>query len=261
VHAVKQREGLVWRALPWLSLYAKFSENFGATPGLYVGADGPTAIFLPQQSAQEWEVGFKVGLADDRIGGTLSFFDLTKQNIASALLEPALDPSGLLFLTGTARNRGLELDVHGEVLPGLQLLASYAHIDSRISNFRNGSVGNGTETIGGNGDRLFGVPRNGGSVWASYRFQDALLRGLKLGAGVIGRGAREGDNANDYALPGFLKWNTFASYGWRLGGTQLSAQVNIDNVFNRSYFESVSGTRTVMPGYPRRWLASLRVEF
>src|SRR5262249_38316987 len=163
----KQREGLVWRALPWLSLYAKFSENFGATPGLYVGADGPTAIFLPQQSAQEWEVGFKVGLADDRIAGTLSFFNLTKQKIAPALLEPALDPSGLLYLTGTARNRGFELDVHGEVLPGLQLLASYAYIDSRISNYKYTSTGNGTETIGGSGDRLFGVPRNGGSAWAS----------------------------------------------------------------------------------------------
>lgn len=261
VHAIKQREGLVWRALPWLSLYAKFSENFGATPGLYVGADGPSAIFLPQQSAQEWETGLKVGLEDDRIAGTLAFFDLTKQNIASALLEPALDPSGLLFLTGTARNRGIELDVHGEVLPGLQVLASYAHIDSRIDNFGGGIVGNGTETIGTDGGRLFGVPRNGGSVWVSYRLSDARLRGLKLGVGVIGRGAREGDNANDYVLPGFVKWNAFASYGWRLGGTQLSAQLNIDNVFNKSYFESVSGTRTVMPGYPRRWLASLRVEF
>jgi iron complex outermembrane recepter protein len=87
------------------------------------------------------------------------------------------------------------------------------------------------------------------------------LRGLKLGVGVIARGAREGDNANDYVLPGFMKWNTFASYGWRLQGIQLSAQLNVDNVLNRSYFESVSGTRTVMPGYPRRWLASLRVEF
>jgi iron complex outermembrane receptor protein len=260
-HAVKQREGIVWRASPWLSLYAKYSENFGATPGLYVGSDGPTAIFLPQQSAQEWETGFKVGLADDRIAGTVALFNLTKENIASALLEPALDPSGLLFLTGTARNRGLEVDIHGEVLPGLQLMASYAYIDSRISNYGGTNVGNGTETIGNTGDRLFGVPHNGGSLWASYRFSSGLLHGLKLGVGGIARGGRDGDNANDYALPGFVKWNTFASYGWRLGGTQLSTQLNIDNVFNKSYFESVSGTRTVMPGYPRRWLASLRMEF
>ena len=44
-------------------------------------------------------------------------------------------------------------------------------------------------------------------------------------------------------------------------GLEVSAQLNVDNLFNRSYVESLSGTRTVMPGYPRRWLASLRVEF
>jgi iron complex outermembrane recepter protein len=260
VHALKQREGVVWRALPWLSLYAKYSENFGATPGLYVGADGSTGIFLPQQSANEWESGLKVGLADDRIAGTLAFFSLTKQNIASPLLEPALDPSGFLFLTGTARNRGVEVDVHGEVLSGLQILASYAYIDSRISNLGFSTVGNGTELMGTTGNRLFGVPRNGGSVWMSYRFSGGL-RGLKAGIGGIARGAREGDNANDYVLPGFVKWNTFAAYAWRTRGLQLSAQLNIDNVFNKSYLESLSGTRTVMPEPPRRFLASLRVEF
>jgi len=260
VYALKQREGFVWRARPWLSLYAKYTENFGATPGLYVGADGQTALFLPQQSAQEWESGLKVSLAQDRINATLAFFNLTKKNIASTLLEPALDPNGFLFLTGTARNRGLELDLHGEVLPGLEVLASYAYIDSRIANEGSTSTGDGNELIGATGNRLFGVPRNGGSIWAAYRFSGPL-RGLKAGAGGIARGAREGDNANDYALPGFVKWNAFASYSWLMEGLEVSAQLNVDNLFNRSYVESLSGTRTVMPGYPRRWLASLRVEF
>ena len=260
VHALKQREGFVWRARPWLSLYAKYAENFGATPGLYVGADGQNALFLPQQSAQEWEAGLKFSLAQDRVAATVAFFNLTKENIASTLLEPALDPSGFLFLTGSARNRGLEFDLQGEVSPGLEVLASYAYIDSRISNGVSGSTGDGEELVGTTGNRLFGVPRNGGSIWASYRFSGAL-RGLKAGAGGIVRGAREGDNANDYALPGFTKWNAFASYSFLMGGLQMSAQLNVDNLFNKSYFESLSGTRTVMPGYPRRWLASLRVEF
>jgi iron complex outermembrane recepter protein len=260
VHALKQREGFVWRAQPWLSLYAKYAENFGATPGLYVGADSSTAIFLPQQSAQEWEAGVKLGLYDDRVSGTLACFNLTKKNIASTLLEPALDPSEFLYLTGTARNRGLELDMHGELLPGLQLLASYAYIDSRINN-ESTITGPLAELVGITGNRLFGVPRNGGSLWASYRFSGRSLRGLKLGAGAIARGAREGDNANDYSLPGFVKWNAFASYDWRMEGLQTSVQVNIDNIFNKTYFESLSGTHTVLPGYPRRWLLSLRVEF
>lgn len=260
--ALKQREGIVWRAKPWLSLYAIYAENFGVTPGLYVGADSLNALSLPQQSAEELEAGVKLGLADGRINATLAIFSLTKQNVASTLLEPALDASGLLFLTGTVRNRGVELDIHGEVLSGVQLLGSYAYIDSRIYNSPvTPGAPAATELIGATGNRLFGVPRNGGSLWASYRVPGGPLRGLKLGAGGIARGTREGDNANNYELPGFVKGNVFASYDWRVGGMQVSTQLNVDNVFNKSYYESLSGTRTVMPGYPRRWLASLRLEF
>lgn len=261
VHAFKQRQGVLWRATPWLSLYAKYAENFGTSPGLYVGADTQSALFSPQQSAAEWETGVKVGLNDERITATLALFRLTKTNIASTLLEPSLDPQGLLYLTGTARNQGVELDMHGEVLPGLDLLASYAYIDSRIRNDGINVAAAGAELVGVSGNRLFGIPRNGGSLWASYRFSGPGLRGLRVGAGAIARGAREGDNLNDYTLPGFVRSNAFASYDWRMSGLGMSAQLNVDNLFNKTYFESLSGTRTVMPGTPRHWLASLRVEF
>jgi iron complex outermembrane recepter protein len=121
--------------------------------------------------------------------------------------------------------------------------------------------GNLIPTPGNTGNRLYGVPRHGGSLWLTYRDSLGESRGLMLGAGVVARTARAGDNANDYQLPGFARWKVVAAYGWRFGGTQLALQLNVDNVFNVRHFESVSGTSAVMPGYPRRWLASLRAEF
>jgi iron complex outermembrane recepter protein len=115
--------------------------------------------------------------------------------------------------------------------------------------------------VGNSGNRLFGVPRNGGSLWVTYRFAGGGPNGLKTGLGAIVRSAREGDNLNDYTLPGFVKWNAFASYGWEMRALRLRAQLNVDNLFDKTYFESLSGTHTVLPGYPRRWLASFRVEF
>jgi iron complex outermembrane recepter protein len=263
VHAVKQREGLVWHPLPWWSLYAKYTENFGATPGLYVPTSGASTILIPAQSATEWEAGVKLETADGRAAATLAVFDLTKKNISSPPLEPALDPQGLLYLTGTARNLGLEIDFHGEILPGLQALANYTYIASRIidGTGNNPISTNGGEFVGNTGDRLFGVARNGGSAWGAYRFAGGVLNGLKFGAGVIVRGGREGDNLNDYGLPGFTRWNTFVSYNWHVKGMVMSAEANIDNLFNARYFESLSGTHTVVPASPRRWMASLRVDF
>ena len=262
IQMVKHREGIVWHPIPALSFYTLHTENFGAAPGLYVGADGYSGLDLPPQSATEWEVGMKFEPTGIRFSATVAAFDLMKENVSSTTLEPALDPSGALFFTGTVHNKGFELDLQGEILPNLQYRANYAYIDSRIDfDYSVSTPFAGSELMGSTGDRFFGVPRNGGSAWLSYRFTDRIAHGLKLGAGVIARGAREGDNTNDYQLPGFTRWNTFAAYEWPIGKTQVSLQLNVDNVFNTHYFESINGTHTVMPGYPRRWTGSFRVQF
>ena len=263
VQAITKRTGFVWHPTTSLSVYAKYTQNFGAVPGLYVAANGNAGLSTAGQSAVEFETGVKLEFAQGRLATTLAAFDLKKGNVSSSLLEPALDPSGDLYLTGSARNTGLELDVHGEIAPGLSILANYAYIESSINDFTPvpGVNDSGlSEQIGYTGNRLFGVPRNGGSLWGSYQFNGPWVHGLKLGVGVIARGAREGDNVNDYQLPGFAKWNALVAYTWRMWGTQMSAQVNADNIFNTRYFESVSGTRTVMPGDPRRWLAFIKVD-
>jgi iron complex outermembrane receptor protein len=264
VRATKQREGILWRPARWLSLYANYSENFGATPGLYASATGDVGLYLPVQSAYEWEAGVKVESPYGRASAAAAWFDLTKTNISSPLLEPALNESGALFLGGTARNRGLEVDLRGEIVPNLQLSASYAYIDSRIANVSspNSIVRiNGYELEGLTGNRLFGAALNGGSVWGTYRVANGLFGGLKVGVGAIIRGVRAGDNINDYQLPGFAKVNVMAAYSWSAAGTRMSVQLNVDNLFDKRYFESISGTHTVMPGSPRSWIGSLRVEF
>jgi iron complex outermembrane receptor protein len=267
IQMVKHREGLVWHPVPAWSFYALHTENFGAAPGLYVGANGYSGDDIPPQSATEWEAGLKFELSDGRFAATVAAFDLMKENVSSTILEPALDATwGASFFTGTVRNKGLEVDLHGEILPQLQCLANFAYIDSRISFGDAAGVSVSTpsgssEVIGRTGNRFFGVPRNGGSAWCSYQFSSGLARGFKSGAGVIARGARAGDNANDYVLPGFARWNAFAAYEWPAWNTRLSVQLNVDNIFNTRGFESINGTHTVMPAYPRRWTASLRAQF
>src|SRR5207248_3032359 len=59
LRGLKQREGILWHLATPLSLYANYTENFGAAPGLYVSAAGENGLFAPQQSAHEWEAGLK----------------------------------------------------------------------------------------------------------------------------------------------------------------------------------------------------------
>jgi iron complex outermembrane receptor protein len=237
-------------------------ENFGIATGLYGNGARGTGSLLPPQSAREWEVGLKAELFDGRAAGSVSWYNLTEVNLAQPASSPLLNAQGFRTVTGTARSRGLELDVHGEILPNLQFMASYAYIDSRIVSdlaARASYDGDPGPPPGAAGNRLYGVPHHGGSLWLTYR-PPASLDGLKLGIGVVARAERWGDNANDYKLPAFAKWRGLAAYGWRAAGTQFNLQLNVDNMFNARYFESVSGNYSVMPGCPRRWLLSLRAE-
>jgi iron complex outermembrane receptor protein len=168
-------------------------------------------------------------------------------------------PEGLRTVTGTERSRGVELDVRG-VLGPVELRASYAFLDTRIladSGTAEDSDGNIITTPGNTGNRLFGAPRHGGGAWVTYR-PTGFLQGLKLGVGAVARTWREGDNENDYRLPGFVRWSVLGGYEWPWAGGKLALQLNVNNVSNSRYFESISGTHTVMPGAPRRWLATVR---
>jgi iron complex outermembrane receptor protein len=198
------------------------------------------------------------------MSATLAWFNLVKKNVATPIVSPALDNSSVGFLMSAARNQGLEADFRGTLAPGLQVLASYAFTQSRIDNY----VGQwipappkNAELVGGYDDRLFGVPEHGGSVWASYHIDGGALRGLKVGLGAVARGSRAGDNINDYQLPAFVKVESLAAYGWRAWDTNLEVQFNVDNLLDKRYFESLSGTRTVMPGMPRRFIGTVRATF
>jgi iron complex outermembrane receptor protein len=77
---------------------------------------------------------------------------------------------------------------------------------------------------------------------------------------MVARSQREGDNANDYLLPGFTRLKALAAYRWLAFGARLNLQLNVDNLLNAHYFESVGETYSVMPGSPRRWLLSIGAD-
>jgi iron complex outermembrane recepter protein len=258
-HAFKRHAGIVWRATGPLSLYANYAENFGISTGIYGNGTGGTGTLVPPETAREWEVGTKGALFDSRVSASAAWFDLTEFNISLPGFVGVHNAEGFRTVTGAERTRGVELDVRGAVSANLELAASYAYLDTRIlddSGIATGAGGNMVMTPGNTGHRLFGVPRNGGSAWVTYRSWGSW-QGLKVGVGMVARSWRDGDNQNDYALPGFLKCSVLAGYEWPWGDGRLAVQLNLDNAFNTRYFESIGGTHSAMPGAPRRWLATI----
>ena len=252
--ALTPRVGLLWRPFQELSLYGSYTENFSGTNGL--AREGGT---LPPKVGQQWEVGIKTELGGGRFSGTLAYYDLTKQNFEVP------DPVNTNFslAIGELQIRGIETQITGEVLPGWNIIGAYAYTPfAKIVKGQDGLISE--ETIDEDtiitGNSFDNVPRHNGSLWTTYSFDEGVLRGLKLGAGLIGVSDRFADMANTAKAPGYVIANLSAGYQYKFGSSNLKFQVNVDNLFDKKYFASSSGLRFI-PGAPRSVLGSIQVEF
>ncbi|MGX2041477.1 TonB-dependent siderophore receptor [Methylocaldum sp. MU1018] len=237
------RVGVLYQPWPWLSLYGNYIESFGSNNG---GRSVSGKPFDPQ-TAEQYEVGIKTEFFGGRLNSTLAFYDLTKQN---SLTPDSANP-GFSVAIGEARSRGAELDVAGRVTENWSLIGSYAYTDTEITKDNSGNKGN----------RFAAVPRNSGSFWAKYEFDRGYLRGLSLGTGVYIRGRREGDNANTFQLPGYVRWDASVGYSFEQFGSRITTQLNVYNLLDKTYYDHSSFRANIRPGEPLTFLGSLRVEY
>jgi iron complex outermembrane receptor protein len=246
--AVTPRVGVLWQAKNWLSLYGNYVENFGVSNQSATTANGKP---LPPESAQQWEIGGKTEFFDGRLSATLAYFDLTKQNVVTP------DPDNRIFskAVGEIRSRGPEIDIRGQIMPGWNLIATYTNLDARI-----------TKDFSGNqGARPWAIPRNMGSLWSTYDFQQGDFKNLKIGGGITLRdGTSDGTNRGSPQTAGYATVDLLAAYAWKLGDSKITTQLNVNNLLDKNYIQDtwISGASTRPTiGTPRSLLGSIKVEF
>ena len=177
---------------------------------------------------------------------------MTKTNVAVA--DPT-DPT-LQITSGKQESRGYEFEVAGETLPGLRTIAAYTILDyANVVVGFNGGVGDDS------GNRLYNAPRNFGSLWNTYEFQNATLQGLKLGGGIIASGQSQGTNDNTFQLPGYVTMNLLASYGINVRGKHVTFQLNANNLLDKTYYSGTNTGSMIGVGTPRFFMGSVKVEF
>lgn len=240
------RVGLAYQPWPWLAFYGNYVESLGASNGRDAAGRG-----LQPETAQQFEVGAKFELFDGRLTSTFAIFEITKQNVLTPDLSTD-DPSDSTAV-GQARSRGIEIDLAGQITERTKLIATYALTDVKITSDNSGNQGN----------RIPNVPTHAGSLWVRF---DAIPTKFETGAGVYLAGQREGDIANSFQLPGYVRVDAFAAYHWKLKDSRLTAQLNVNNLFDKTYFfggePSFAFPRVnILPADPATVLGSLRLEF
>ena len=240
--AFSPRVGLVYQPIQAVSLYTCYSRSF------LPNSDSTTfsGDFLEPERGEQFEVGTRAELLNGRFVAHLALFNLTKQNVAA----PDPDFPGLDFsiASGERRSRGVELDISGELLPGWNLIANYAYLDTKITEDNTGLKGN----------RFFGAPEHSANLWATYKIQSSDLQGLSFGIGFNFVGELFGDDANSFKLDSYFLTNAAIAYqreDWR-------AALNFRNLFDVDYIEAARNSRlAVEPGEDFTVIGSISIEF
>lgn len=242
--AFNPRLGVLYEVYGPVSVYANFSKGF--QPGIGQTLEGEA--FKPITSVQ-YEGGTKIGLLNDRVNLTAAYFDITRQNV----VVPHPTQSGASVQLGEVQSKGLETDITGEVLPGLNVIATYTYTDARVTK----DALSGDDPKRTVGRRFRGVGYNNSSLWTTYELQNGFLKGLGIGGGFTYVEDRPVDDANSFMLPGYTRYDATMFYN----NKRFHAALNVKNLTNVKYYEGSQSVTVIMPGAPTTVQGTVGVRF
>ncbi|MBC3337349.1 MULTISPECIES: TonB-dependent siderophore receptor [Pseudomonas] len=242
------RAGLVYRYTDALSFYGSYTESFKPNSTI-APLDNKMVIdgsIAPEES-KSWELGAKLDMPG-RITANVALFDIHKRNVLVSITEGA---TSIYSVAGKVRSRGLEMDLSGQLTEQWSLIGSYAYTDAEV-----------TEDPTYKGKGLQNVAKNSGSVSAVYDF-GTIVGGdqLRVGAGARYVGERAGDALNSFDLPGYTVADAFATYDTKVDGQKVKFQLNVKNLFDRTYYTSAVSRLFVSMGDARQVTLSSTLEF
>ena len=180
---------------------------------------------------------------------TLAFYEITKQNVATT----DVDNPRFSVQTGEQRSRGVELDLSGSPLEGLDLIFSSSYIDAELTQDNRYLVGS----------ELPGVANFSASFWGKYTLQGGSAKGLEMGMGVVYVDERQSSFKESQqalfnplvTLPSYTRFDAMLKYPF----ADFTIQLNLKNITDEKIYE-LTGT-TIMPQAPRSFSLRLSYDF
>lgn len=231
--------GIVWKAAPSLSLYVNRIEGLaqGATASGDVVNVGE--IFPPAKTKQI-EAGIK--LDRETYGASLAVFRIERPT-------DGFNQNGVFVQDGEQVNRGVELSVYGEPIPGLRLIAGGTRMDTELENTQDGA---------NDGNHAVGVPTF--QLNASVDWDVPGLEGVALNARMLRTGGQYADPANTLSLPTWNRFDVGARYRFKLQEKAVTLRMNVENVSDKNYWASANGGYLTQ-GDPRLVKLSGTIDF
>ncbi len=271
------RLGLVYKPAANASLYVAYGNSktpASSTVRTGCGVTSTTLLGDPcnvaPQTAINFELGGKVDLAQGKLQLTAAVFRNQRTNYPVAANDPLVGTTNVL--DGRSQVDGVSLGLSGKITPAWTVFANAMYLDGvikqSISNYcRNHPGATQTLPTGGTvtcptsdvqaGNPVTNTPTWSGSLYASYH----LPFGLEVGYGLTYQGSWYLTNATGapmYKAPSYLTQRI--SLGYKLDNG-LSAQINVQNLTDETYYTSIRNNGWAVPGEGRSAVLTLGYAF
>lgn len=247
--AFSPKVGLIYQPIKTTSVYASYSNNFTSNAGIDIATNAPMGPSIIDQ----YEAGVKNDFLDGKLSANVTYYKIKNNRFAQTALADATKKE----FSGKTESDGLEIDLTGTIIEGLNFIAGYSYNYMRY-----------TSTLATTGivegERLVGTTKNTANGTLFYTFGSGDLKGLKLGASAFYTGDRNGgrnttkNNSSTGIIPlkGFTTIDFSAGYTWKKLSL-LGKLSNIGNVLNYYVHENYS----VNPIPPRQFVTTLSYKF
>jgi iron complex outermembrane recepter protein len=247
-HATTPFYGALVKFMPNLSGFAVYSESL--EPQLGADADGRS---LDPVTGKGFDIGLKSDLLDGQLSGTISYFGVKREDIASRdsarEVSTARQP---FFIYGDAEeSQGIEVDLSYNPMRNWQIIFGYAHATK-------------AETVASTNPARVGLPlaafpKDVITLWTKYDIRTGPLNGFSFGGGVRDSGSARmvADQNMPIRMPAYRTYDLMAQYRLKVAERDAHLQFNLKNVFDEEYREGNMGGW----GDPRNFLVSLGMKF
>ncbi|MEM7583310.1 MAG: TonB-dependent siderophore receptor [Acidobacteriota bacterium] len=252
---VSPQFGALYRAHDGVTIYASYGEGFRQQ----TGSDFQGNQFEPNIT-ESTELGLKldVGQFSSTATGSVNvtLFEVDQSNFLVNDDRPEAVAAGFFsFPAGTAESTGLELDASLDFANDFRLWFSYAYTDAVFTN-SNPDV----DGFGGLievGDPLINTPEHQVNLQISKGFTVGS-KPVRLGGGVQYTDERNGWVAFDFTLPSYTTVRLFGDIEPVEG---INLRLDVDNLFDETFYTNSFSDVWVEPGAPRRFRVSASYAF
>jgi catecholate siderophore receptor len=236
------RVGVVFKPVDNLSLYASYGVTYLPRSGEQLGSLAFNSQALDSEEFENSEIGAKWEIRTGLTAEAAAF----RLNRSNAAITDPNDSTRLILLAGDSqRVDGIELSLAGNLTEKWQVIGSYAWLDART-----------VRTVGTTpaGRVLAQTPETSLGLWNRYDFSDHW--GVALGATY--RSASYATISNAVTLKSYARYDGAVYYKWN---DRFSAQLNVENLFDKVYYPSAHTDNNITPGAPRSAYVTLNFKF